>query len=139
MKFDTSAISRSLNMTSLGVIDIEFDGTHDHRHGGWELVNNNPKVKAAATKRGGKKRRNGLIALNRSERKRMERSIRNVDHNRNNKFALGYKHSAEGKKRISNNNGARGCKWMNDGSVTERVSAMQIYDRLNNGWQFGRL
>lgn len=64
---------------------------------------------------------------------------RNTKYSVGNKFHSGVKHSEAARKKISENNGSLGSKWMILGRESKRIPADQVESHLNIGWRFGRV
>lgn len=138
MKVDADKIADFLGMHRIGPLEIEdHQGSSDH-WGGWDLVNSS-KFVDASRKKGGVTRAKNLPDHNRSEKMRRTTSLRNLRSNPGNSYALGMKHTTEARKKISENNGSHGSKWMTLGNVSKKIPSDQIDDRLNDGWKFGRV
>lgn len=138
MKIDADKIADFLGMRRVGPIEIdEYQGSPDH-WGGWDLVNSSEFV-AGSRKKGGSTRAINLPDHNRSEKMRKATTSRNKRLNPGNTYALGMKHSAESRKKISENNGSRGSKWMTLGNVSKKIPSDQVETQLNAGWKFGRV
>ncbi len=136
MKWNTDKLSESLGLRPIGVIDAPEGGRNDH-WGGWESVNSS-EFSDEWKKMGGEARSKTLAAHNKSQLMRSTTAARNKKYSVGNKFRLGINHSEEARKKISENNGSRGSKWMLRGDVSKKVPKDQVDDHLSDGWQFGR-
>ena len=137
IQFNSDRLSAALGMNAIDEVTLDLPDSHDH-YGGWDDVNNSEYVHESRLA-GGQARAVTLPEHNRSEKMRLVTSERNKKYNVGNKHHLGVAHSEETRKRISENNGSRGSKWMTLDDVSKKIPSVLIESHLRDGWRYGRV